>query len=372
MTDKQLDHVTGGAQNAAADGGKNTAAGGVRNFIKIAGFLAGLIAILAVLSMLFGGGYWAQKGYVADRDARIALVTTEEPGTIDVLNVGDSVCNISLTPMELFQDYGYTSYNIGRDLQKAMESYFYIRTTLKKQPVKVILWEAHNLFREENIFDFCGIILTEYINYRIPFIKYHYIWKNWLEGRGIRKYYKGYLVNEAVKPYSGEEYYYWPDKEIYPIHMRQQLVFKMVLAYCRRRGIKVVLYSGASAACYDIRMHNAVAQFAEECGVEYMDANYDRDKIQIDWEHDTFDGGDHLNLYGARKMTTYLGDYLRDNCDLTDHRNDPKYSSWHELWKDYVREVEEMEGTSYPILEEEIKESKKENKKERNENAVQK
>ena len=135
MTDKQLDHVTGGAQNAAADGGKNTAAGGVRNFIKIAGFLAGLIAILAVLSMFFGGGYWAQKGYVADRDARIALVTTEEPGTIDVLNVGDSVCNISLTPMELFQDYGYTSYNIGRDLQKAMESYFYIRTTLKKQPV---------------------------------------------------------------------------------------------------------------------------------------------------------------------------------------------------------------------------------------------
>ena len=47
MTDKQLDHVTGGAQNAAADGGKNTAAGGVRNFIKIAGFLAGLIAGLS-------------------------------------------------------------------------------------------------------------------------------------------------------------------------------------------------------------------------------------------------------------------------------------------------------------------------------------
>ena len=87
MTDKQLDHVTCGAQNAEAGGGKNTAAGGVRNFIKIAGFLAGLIAILAVLSIFFDGGSWAQKGYVADRDARIALVTTEEPGTIDVLNV---------------------------------------------------------------------------------------------------------------------------------------------------------------------------------------------------------------------------------------------------------------------------------------------
>ena len=98
-------------------------------------------------------------------------------------------------------------------------------------------------------------------------------------------------------------------------------------------------------------MHNAVAKFAEECGVEYMDANYDRDKIQIEWENDTFDGGDHLNLFGARKMTTYLGDYLARECDLTDHRDDPAYQSWQELWTDYEREIRDMEGTSYPILE---------------------
>ena len=130
-------------------------------------------------------------------------------------------------------------------------------------------------------------------------------------------------MNEAVKPYEGGDYYYWPDKEIYPIQPREQMIFKFVLDYCKKRDIKLVLYSGASAFCYDIRMHNAVAKFAEECGVEYMDANYDRDKIQIEWENDTFDGGDHLNLFGARKMTTYLGDYLARECDLTDHRDDP-------------------------------------------------
>ena len=346
-----------------------------RNSAKIFGFAAGLIIILALLSIVFDGsrwvrlgsdagsgsaeeagaggqtGGWREQGYVADRDARIAGISLEEPGLIDVLNVGDSVCNISLTPMELFHDYGYTAYNMGRDLQKPVESYFYIRKALEKQPVKVIFWEAHNLFRDENIVDFGGRGLSEYLKFRIPFIKYHYIWKYWLEGPGIRRYYKGYLVNEAVKPYTGEDYYYWPDKEIYPIQPREQMIFRFVLNYCKKRDIKLVLYSGASAFCYDIRMHNAVAKFAEECGVEYHDANYERDKIQIDWENDTFDGGDHLNLFGARKMTKYLGDYLASECDLTDHRGDPAYRSWQELWTSYEQEVERMKGTSYPLME---------------------
>lgn len=322
---------------------------------KIAVFVAGTVVMLTVLSLVFDGGFWAQKGYVADRDARIAGITTEEPGQIDVLNVGDSVCNVSMTPLELFRDYGYTAYNMGRDLQKPMESYFYIKIARRKQPVKVVLWEAHNLFRDQNIFDFGGSAVSEYFKYRYDFIKYHYIWKNWIDGPGIRKYFKGYLVNEAVKPYTGGDYYYWSDEEIYPIHSREKMLFKATLRYCRKRNIKLVLYSGASSFCYDIRMHNAVAQFAQECGVDYLDANYDRDKIQIDWSNDTFDGGDHLNLYGCRKMTKYLGDYLRDECELTDHRGDTAYQSWYDLLPAYEQELIDMEGTSYPIIEGKIK-----------------
>ena len=102
-----------------------------RSLAKIFGFAAGLIILISLLSIVFDGGRWLDQsggasagvgqGYVADRDARIAGITIEEPGLIDVLNVGDSVCNVSLTPMELFHDYGYTAYNMGRDLQKPRE-----------------------------------------------------------------------------------------------------------------------------------------------------------------------------------------------------------------------------------------------------------
>ena len=44
----------------------------------------------------------------------------------------------------------------------------------------------------------------------------------------------------------------------------------------------------------------------------------------MNWKKDTNDSGDHLNLSGSRRMTVYIGDYLRDNCELADHRPDPQ------------------------------------------------
>ena len=326
----------------------------MKNILKIIGFITGSVVMLGVLSLFFDGARWVDIGYVAGRVARIAGMETEKPGQIEVLNVGDSLCNISMTPLELYRDYGYTAYNMGRDLQKPVESLFYIRQAVKKQPIKVILWESHNLFRDESIFDFGSILFSEFFKHKVPFIKYHYIWKNWLEGPGIRKYFKGYLVNEEVKPYEGGPYYWYPDHEIYPIHNRQKLLFKLALSYCRKNDIQLVLYSCASAVGYDIRWHNAIKQFAEECGVDYLDANYDVEKIHIDWSQDTFDGGDHLNLFGCQKMTRYLGNYLADECGLTDHRGDPAYQNWEDMLPAYEQELKDMEGTSYPAIEREL------------------
>ena len=77
--------------------------------------------------------------------------------------------------------------------------------------------------------------------------------------------------------------------------------------------------------------------------------------IHIDWSRDAFDGGDHLNLFGCQKMTKYLGNYLADNCGLTDHRKDPAYQNWEDLLPAYEQEIRDMEGTSYATLEKELK-----------------
>ena len=104
----------------------------MKNIIKIAGFVAVLIIIIGLLGFPFRGGYWYTRGYLADRDCRIAGIQEEPEGQIDVLNVGNSLCDVSLIPLELYRDYGITSYNMGRDLQSKAGTYYAIKTALRR------------------------------------------------------------------------------------------------------------------------------------------------------------------------------------------------------------------------------------------------
>ena len=59
----------------------------------------------------------------------------------------------------------------------------------------------------------------------------------------------------------------------------------------------------------------------------------------MNWTEDTQDKGDHLNVYGAEKVTSYLGNYLEENYELEDHRNDPTYEAWNQLAEQYKQNL---------------------------------
>ena len=69
-----------------------------------------------------------------------------------------------------------------------------------------------------------------------------------------------------------------------------------------------------------------------------LDLNIDN-KAMIDWSKDTRDMGDHLNYYGAYKVSNYLGNYLNKLDILEDHRGNDYYSSWDNALKPYQDEV---------------------------------
>ena len=322
---------------------------------RIALFSAGIFVILALLDVPFRGGYWYSRGYLADRDCRIAGIQEEPEGQIEVLNVGDSLANIAITPLELYRDFGITSYVMGRDLQKCTETYYAIRLAIRKQPIKVVLWEVHNLCKHQPGYEPYMVEVSEYTKYRSQFIKYHYVWKKVLEGKGIRKYFKGYVVNEKVVPYEKElPYLNLSNTEVYEIPRDQLRVFKRIVALCRKEGIKLVLYAAPSPHCYSMKMLNGYVKLAKDYGLDYLDANLDVDKLGIDFSRDySDDDADHLNLFGTRKMTKYLGEYLASECGLTDHRGDAAYRSWEEMFPDYELEITKMKGIGYPDLENE-------------------
>ena len=139
----------------------------------------------------------------------------------------------------------------------------------------------------------------------------------------------------------------------------QYYYFNKIKKLCDENNIELILYGVPSPVSYNIRMHRGIEKLAEENGVAFLDGNSDTDKLHIDWDKDTFDKGDHLNLFGSAKMTDYLAQYMTSNCSLTDHRDDPLYRSWNEMIAAYEQEIKDMEGTSYSEIEKERKKEKK-------------
>ena len=63
------------------------------------------------------------------------------------------------------------------------------------------------------------------------------------------------------------------------------------------------------------------------------------ERVDIDWERDTFDKGDHLNLYGAQKTTSAMGALLRQTFHVPSHAGDDAYRSWDDNYARYQKDV---------------------------------
>ena len=85
-------------------------------------------------------------------------------------------------------------------------------------------------------------------------------------------------------------------------------------------------------------------QYADEKGIAYLDLNEKVEELGLNWTGDTQDKGDHLNVYGAEKVTSYLGNYLEENYELEDHRNDPTYEAWNQLAEQYKQNLARIKG----------------------------
>ena len=111
----------------------------MKNLLKIAGFVSIFLIITVFLGFFFDGGSWYSRGFIAERDSRLAGFENEPKGQIDVICVGNSLGICGVDPMYLYKNYGITSYNIGCEMQMPDENYYTKRRTIKDQPVKVIL-----------------------------------------------------------------------------------------------------------------------------------------------------------------------------------------------------------------------------------------
>lgn len=280
------------------------------------------------------------SGSVSGRSRVFASVSAEKKNTIDVLVAGDSESYTSVSPMDLWDRAGIAAYDCGQPGQRIQETYYILKTAFRTQSPKLVLFETNTMFRDPGFLKNVQLSLTEPLAYHFPVIKYHNAWKALFDGPGgPKKSYKGFEIRDKVVSYEGDEEYMKETKDKAQIPEVVRIYMEKIKRLCEKNGADLLLVSAPSPKNYNYKKHNSLEEYARENDLPYVDLNMKFRDIGIDWKMDSYDRGDHLNISGARKVTAYIGEYLADNYDLPDRRNDDGWREWDDLAREYLEEL---------------------------------
>ena len=155
---------------------------------------------------------------------------------------------------------------------------------------------------------------TNLIEKIFPIFHYHTFYKAWSfsdddESVRITRLMKGFQTTEDTTPYTGGSDYMEENEKPEEIQDLNRRYLNDIVSFCNENGIKIIVAALPSPVNYNMGKHKAVSEWADEYGIEFIDLNLMQEELGIDWNTDTKDGGDHLNIEGSKKVTGFLAEH---------------------------------------------------------------
>lgn len=276
---------------------------------------------------------------------------TENRNT-DVLFVGASSMSANIEIGELWKEKGISAYCIGGAASRLYDNYYRLIEGDKGHSCKLIVLEmrgasmdsAMDIYRKENISGlntsfnkFRHINATiepkERLYYSLDFPLFHNRYNavtKWDfrhassfgdDNKGI--WMNNYGTNNTLELNPAADVI-----EYRALNQKQEYYLRKIIEYCEANDRELLLLKTPDGnRPLDQPYYNTVALIAEEYGVPFLDMNQYDEEIGLT-SADFWTDNYHLNVQGARKCTTFLGDYLMEHYTLLDHRGDTDYASW--------------------------------------------
>lgn len=279
-------------------------------------------------------------------EQRALGILGEPDDSIDVIVIGDSEAYSAFSPLQMWGAQGFTSYVCATHAQEMCYGNTILHRATQDQHPKVVVIETNTLFRRFSI----SAAMMRCMEDAVPILEYHDRWKSLTPDDLTLDYKttytdltKGFIVRRGVEAAANVDYMdadAMGEQDSLPRIPRLNLLYlHSMLDYCREIGAEPVFVSMPSTVNWNPARHDVVQSLADETGVRYIDLNVGETRVDVDWENDTRDAGDHMNLSGAKKVSAYLGSWLAEEFDLPDHRGDEDYASWDELLEWYEGKV---------------------------------
>lgn len=315
----------------------------VMNLIKSIVFVGVTVGVLVVLCVMFTPKTSDLEGGMTNPNARGFY--GEPKNSIDILVLGDSNAYCAYSPMVIWDKYGVPSYVAAEGNQTIVGAEKLLNEVLKCQNPKLLIFDVNMLWSGNRNIQRVEDCINSMLQCDVPVVNYHDRWKNMsLKDCFKKKNYtfrsttRGQRLSRCVKPYVGDDKMEeTEDKDGIPFVTR--FFFEKLLRECNDKGIEVLLIETPTATSWTYARHTAMEKYAEEKGLTFIDFNTLTGKNAIDWNADTKDGGMHMNVYGAKKVTDYLGKYISKNYSFENKKADSTYSDWNKDCSDYKKYV---------------------------------
>ncbi len=290
----------------------------------------------------------------------------EAKTNFDVIFLGSSHMYNTVYPMELWKDYGISSFNWGyADCSPCVE-YYLIQDLIKYTSPKVVVVDVFGIveFGHWTKFqsDAIGLYHVQFDRMPLSKVKIDAV-KDAFDAYPHRNdflfnlmlYHNRWsiLTKEDFDPVDSPEmgasictdsigrtsYERIPDDlksdELYGFNYDAYL---KLIEFCNERGIQVVsVYTPCAAQEFNQRIANTLGEIVEA----YPNCRYYNmlNEGIVNFETDVIADNEHLNYSGASKVTEKIGQYLRDNYELDDYSGDENWTRDYDKYLEFKKSL---------------------------------
>lgn len=294
-----------------------------------------------------------------DKENARSIVPIYNEEKLDVIFMGSSTTEWLMIPMRLWEEKGIVSFNAAHPNFFFIENIYLIKDYIERFSPKVIVMDITELDKYidegkkieniENYENFTRVSIhkgTDNMKFSLNKLKlisclpkkykletlfnviaFHYRWKeigmnDFLDYSASKdkgmNYSTGISQTDIVHT-----------SETFPL---QNITKKYILELkdlCTNSGVKLIFIATPTGREYYGRLANSLINFFIAENIEYINFYDLVAEIGLDANNDMFDSV-HVNINGAKKITSYIGSYLIEKGYVTDRRNDLEFSKWHE------------------------------------------
>ena len=331
------------------------------------------VSVLVLLALLLGGVAFCANALRMNDGYYKNTPFLEDDREYEVLFFGTSHMVNSVFPMQLWRETGITSYNLAIHGGSIASSYWMLQMALEYHKPKVAVMDvllaksnymqtdlpmAHaamdpfplNRTKLQAIRDIYPDTASR-AELLFPLDVFHNRWKE-LDTEMLRRGFGESKVTpekggeSRVRVYPLENPIVVPEDDVAQEMTEGLRYLQKFIELCKQEDIIPVITYLPYRGTGDIeeqRYSNAAIRLAQSLGAATVDLQH---TDLIDDDTDWYDDGGHTNPTGAKKITAFLGQYLKENYDLSDHSGGVDWAGDYEKYLDFqeknVRDAEAL------------------------------